>query len=210
MAQVSVRIEHAIPGDARTMLRLKRENILQRAERGEAPITEEERNQLRVTKANVEELASTIANSNDEDWYLVAFVRRRIEGFCRLTWRTEKNQFQFRQFYVRVSMQGQGIGNRLIHGAVGRAENSLLFPAGIFLMTGGYNTKAQAMYEHWGFRKQAATESDIKAYGDADINVLMVKEFRRSRPCDDGEPNKMELDRLRMSSMNFWLAHSLR
>ena len=151
------------PYMARTLARLKHENILSRALKGEVPMSQEEIDKLAVSRVDIASVA-VLAHGNDEDYYLIARGRRTKRtrsrllrdipavGFCRMTWRPEYCMYQFRQFYVNVALKGRGIGSQIMRTAIEQARESRLTARGVFLMVGDYNTDAQSMYGHWGFR----------------------------------------------------------
>ena len=126
-------------------------------------MSQEEIDKLAVSRVDIASVA-VLAHGNDEDYYLIARGRRTKRtrsrllrdipavGFCRMTWRPEYCMYQFRQFYVNVALKGRGIGSQIMRTAIEQARESRLTARGVFLMVGDYNTDAQSMYGHWGFR----------------------------------------------------------
>src|SRR3990167_5558529 len=135
------------PYMARTLARLKHENILSRALKGEVPMSQEEIDKLAVSRVDIASVA-VLAHGNDEDYYLIARGRRTKRtrsrllrdipavGFCRMTWRPEYCMYQFRQFYVNVALKGRGIGSPIMRTAIEQARESRLTARGVFLMVG--------------------------------------------------------------------------
>ena len=149
---MEVRITVAGPQHAKDMEWLKFGNLMFRGVTGELPMSDDEFESTEVTEESIAELAVVLAASNESDYYLVADYNERIVGFCRMTWRPESAQFQLRQFYVEIELRGRGIGSQIIRIALERTRQSPFAAKGVFLITGDYNTAAQARYVHWGFK----------------------------------------------------------
>ena len=174
------------PYMARTLARLKHENILSRALKGEVPMSQEEIDKLAVSRVDIASVA-VLAHGNDEDYYLIARGRRTKRtrsrllrdipavGFCRMTWRPEYCMYQFRQFYVNVALKGRGIGSQIMRTAIEQARESRLTARGVFLMVGDYNTHAQSMYEHWGFRRVPVEEPILDGPGGTDTGSQWLR-----------------------------------
>jgi predicted GNAT family N-acyltransferase len=153
---------HIVKGalkDAAEMALLKYDNLMHRLRADEVPGTHEAQvEQSTIGVAAVANLRATLANSSHADFYLIARSTDQMLGFCRLTQHTKEQTTQFRQFYVQPKLIGQKIGSRLMAEAKLRTIASKPPPKTLWLLTGGYNAKAQEMYLHWGFERRPEEE----------------------------------------------------
>ena len=159
LQQIPVTIELASPIDASTMAQLKFANLMHRVCIGTLTMSANEIELAKVTDESVSKLATTLASSDEKDHFLVGKHDGEVVGFCRMTWRSDAEQFQFQQFYAQPQLTGKNIGSQLMAAAKARAYRSDFGAAGIFLYTGDYNKSAQSMYEHWGFCHRPRSES---------------------------------------------------
>ncbi|MEK7509490.1 MAG: GNAT family N-acetyltransferase [Patescibacteria group bacterium] len=182
--QISVTIEIAGVSDAQAMSELKYENLLHRAHAGLIQLSSDGEKEHKITsEEGVKTLANMLANSNEDDYYLVAKYHAETVGMCRMTWQPETERFQFRQFYVKPRYMGKKIGSRLFAEAKERAQKSSHTPQGIFLYTGDYNQAAQNMYAHWGFKHASREESKFEQFDEGRMVewVKMMLDFKETR-----------------------------
>ena len=177
--EIRVAVNWAGSDDAQAMAELKYDNLMFRVGTGELLLSPDEIEQEKVTQSSVADLANVLSNTNHEDYYLVARNEEGVPvGYCRMTWRLEVQQFQFQQFYVRPDLLGKKIGGRIMNTALLVAQDGRYSATGVFLFTGDYNKKAQAMYEHWGFKHAGPNESTFEQHGERTVEwVKMVFVF---------------------------------
>jgi ribosomal protein S18 acetylase RimI-like enzyme len=118
----------------------------------------------------------------DEDGFLGAEVGGRLIGFVQFgavsipVPAPSPEDRELRRLYVEASVQGQGIGTRLMEAAL--AHPRLEAAANIYLDVWEHNHRAQVFYRRYGFAVIGAHSLAVASGAAADQDLIMV---RRSR-----------------------------
>ena len=137
--------------------------------------TEEQLQRYFEEAYSLKTLSSELEKPDSETYFIM--YEEEIAGFLKVNWgnaQTEReleNAFEIQRLYVLQKFQGFGFGKQLFEFALELATKNSFSWA--WLGVWEHNTKAQAFYNRYGFRKLA--NIDFTGWSKVDTDWLMEK-----------------------------------
>jgi GNAT superfamily N-acetyltransferase len=150
---MDLKIEHPTVEDAREMLEIQYEAGLATAPLEKYGIPREKAaEEWKITDEKVAAFAQELANAQDDEFF-IALDGQRIVGRCRLTWQPERDQYRFREFFVRPGYTGKGVGSK-----IWKEVKKTVGSRGVYLLANVDNQNAIDIYKRWGFESSGVYE----------------------------------------------------